>query len=169
MRGDSPPYAVVLRELLKVSPSTRLVIVTKLRCRLSNDEWWRLLGLVWYSCNAIADARLKLTRELREANAEDRRLMMSGPSAAAWDALPPEFTVYRGCSAANRPGLSWSTSREVAEAYAVQAASQGAGMAPLVLTGTVLKPYCVLMLDRGEAEAVSWNVWRVRQGALTGL
>lgn len=161
MVRDSLTYADVFRALQRDTPAARLVTMMKLRHRLSEAKWWPLLGLVWYSCDSIHKARSTLTAELREAAPEDLRRMMSAPSAAAWDALPPELTVYRGCSSLNRPGLSWSTSRAVAQAYAHHHA--GPGGVPVLMTGVVLMPYCVLMLDRGEDEVVAWNVWRVGQ------
>ncbi|RZK99791.1 MAG: hypothetical protein EOP36_18075 [Rubrivivax sp.] len=163
---DAMTYADVLVGLQEDAPEDRLALLLKLRCRLSKDEWWPLLGLVWYACNRIGDTRLKLKTALREAEPEDLRMMMSAPSAAAWDALPPEFTVYRGCSAVTRPGLSWSMSRAVAEAYAHQHLDEDPTGTPLVMTGAVNKRFCVLMLDRGEAEVVAWEVWRVGQEVL---
>lgn len=164
--GDAVTYADILAALQRDPPETRLSTVLKLRCRIGNAEWWPLLGLVWYSCTDIAGARKKLTAELKQATPEDLRMMMSAPSAAAWDALPPEFTVYRGCDEGNRPGLSWTTCREVATAYALSPRLLRPGRVPLLLTGSVNKRFCVLMVDRGEAEVVAWVAWRVGQEAL---
>lgn len=163
MLRDALTYADVLAALQKDAPQARLGTLIKLRCRLSDAEWWPLLGLVWYACNHIADARRVLTPELKAAPAEHLRMMMSGQSASAWDALPMQFTVYRGCYAYNRTGLSWSTSRVVAEAFALEPRVRDPVEAPLVLTGSVQKQHCVLMLDRGEAEVVAWQVMRVGQ------
>jgi hypothetical protein len=166
MVSDRLTYADVFRALQRDTPAARLVTMMKLRHRLSDAEWWPLLGLVWYASDSIHKARSQLTAELRGAAPEQVRMMMSGPSAAAWDALPPELTVYRGCTALNRPGLSWSRSRGVAEAFAHRHA--GSTEIPTLMTGVVLRPYCVLMLDRGEEEVVSWNVWRVGQVPMAG-
>jgi hypothetical protein len=167
MVSDRLTYADVFRALQRDTPAARLVTMMKLRHRLSDAEWWPLLGLVWYASDSIHKARSQLTAELRGAAPEQVRLMMSALSAAAWDALPPEFTVYRGCLSHNRPGLSWTMSRDIAEVFASQHCHRAAMNTPLVMSGAVQKRDCVLMLDRGEEEVVAWKVWRVSEHPVT--
>lgn len=137
---------------------TRLTTVMRYRRNLPDAEWWRLLGSAWPSCDNIAVYRAELTAELRRASPNDLQCMMPDEARAAWERLPDEFTVYRGCYRHNKRGLSWSTDRDVAVAFPLLNRYRHPTAAPLVLKATAKKSHCVLLTDRSESEVVAWKL-----------
>src|SRR5271170_6822626 len=59
------------------------------------DEWERILGEKWTSCDRIRTSLTNLRRCLGTRG--PKRTMMTPEENAAYDALPDTVTVYRGC------------------------------------------------------------------------
>lgn len=78
--------------------------------------FWRVVAKCWSGCDAIPHG------EFAEAFARHRAAWspdcMAPADRAAWDALPPLATIYRGQDGAACPGLSWTLRRDVAEGFA---------------------------------------------------
>jgi hypothetical protein len=105
---------------------------------------WAALKAEWSSFDAINhDAFGRLMRELRPAWTPD----------AAWLALPPRMTVWRGQDWYHRPTLAWTTDRAVAERFAYGLRFRNAN--PALLEATIRREaVAMLLLDREEAEVV---------------
>lgn len=84
--------------------------------------------------------------------------MMCAEERAALAALPECITVYRGCYAVNRAGLSWTTDRALAAGFPALARYRRRVERPLLRTGIVRRDRAVLKLDREEQEVVAHYV-----------
>jgi hypothetical protein len=138
---------------------SRLGQVFDMVWHMSVDDWWTLLGRHWSGCDNIAEYRLLIARELRAASRARLNLMMTDDERKAHAALPQMLTVYRGCYAENKNGLSWTLNRGIAERI-VTLNRYRRPAPPLLLTGRVNKADCVLKTDREEEEIISAVVRR---------
>lgn len=137
---------------------------------VSRADWFRLLGSEWSICDSIWSARGVIRSDLREASREQLDLMMTDEERAALAQLPERFTVYRGCYAINRAGLSWSTDRKVAESFpSLRRYNRhlAYGELPILRIGTVRRDRVVLKLDRNEQEIIAHHVSNIREEPLS--
>lgn len=120
------------------------------------SSWLVLLGKVWTGCDNIGLYRsdlVEVLKEWHEAPTTTLPKLMSRKEKAAFDALPDQVTIYRGCGPRNRDGLSWSISREVAMKFPFT--NRYETEEPILLTATVSKcRIAALKLDRNEQEAI---------------
>lgn len=144
-----------------------LGMLLQLRRQMSVPDWWRLLGEWWSSCDNIFAHKDRLRAYLLKANGSNLRAMMSSHERRAVGYLPPVVTVYRGCYAVNRDGLSWTLSREVAVRFPTQNRYRRTGDVPLLLTGAVERQRLVLKLDRKEREAICASVQVTDEQSIT--
>ena len=162
--ADGATFATAHKFLTSWADSySRLPMLLHLRRYMSAPDWWRLLGVCWTTCDNIATHKERLRAYLLKANERNLRAMMRTHEARAVSYLPPVITVYRGCYAVNRSGLSWTLSRDVAAQFPSFMRYRRDGDAPLLLTGTVPRSRVVLKLDRKEREAVCAAVTVTRE------
>ena len=143
-------------ENLRLSGShTRIPAILDLFGLVDIDEWYRLLGENWSSCDYVSlhgralKARLGVVGPLRA--------MMTPEENAAYDALPNVVTIYRGCDGF-RPirGMSWSLDWDIANLFPFLQRYE-AGF-PMVRTATVKKNRILaLKLGNGESEIITFS------------
>jgi hypothetical protein len=126
--------------------------------RLTRRDAFALLGSEWADCGALWRWRAELRAELLAASRAELDAMMEPAEVAALALLPDMITVYRGCYRRNRPGLSWSVDRSVAERFPHSVRYHRPGHTPLLRTGVVARSRAVLKLDGGEAGIISGAV-----------
>jgi hypothetical protein len=126
--------------------------------RTSRADTFRLLGSELNACDVISRWRGPIRALLRTASREELDLMMTPEERAELAAMPEHFTVYRGCYAINRAGLSWTTHREIAEGWTLLGRFHRPGEQPLLRIGTVSRGRAVLKLDRHEQEIIAHYV-----------
>lgn len=88
--------------------------------RLTDPEYWKLLGRLWVGSENIWQnlERWKGLLTCGGRNLKLRPLMMDRRERQIWRELPEFMTVYRGCKKHNREGLSWTLDRGQAEWFA---------------------------------------------------
>lgn len=124
---------------------------------LSADDWLHLLGEWWECCDNIG----QYLDEVRDSVTYHDALtsihqMMNNEERNAFDALPDELTIYRGCYEINKWGASWSLNREVAEKFPHLTRYSSEGR-PLLIKATIPKSrIAALKLGRGEEEIVTF-------------
>jgi len=123
---SSSPAIERARDILRYCDSySRMPKLIELAWPLGGDlkdrEWLTLLGEEWSSCDNISllvddlwDTPFGL---LAEFPTEYRHWMMTAEERTALELLPETVTIYRGCYANNKRGLSWSLSRATAERF----------------------------------------------------
>lgn len=118
------------------------------------NQWFRLLGQEWSSCDNLWEWSDVLRWKLQIANRRQLNLMMTPEDRAQLQALPETLTVWRGCHEVNVNGLSWSLDRSVAERFPTLYRYRH-NSPPVLLKGSVEKRHAVLLTDRNESEIVS--------------
>lgn len=131
--------------------------------KLDRLEWFRLLGEWWTMCDNISSERSFLRRILSRASREELDAMMTTQERAVLASMPQRFSVYRGCYQVNRPGLSWTTERAVAERFPKMARYRRPGERSILRLGVVLRDRVVLKLDRREQEIIAPYVRMVEE------
>jgi hypothetical protein len=120
-------------------------------------ECFALLGSEWSACDNIASHARELRALLRRARREELNQMMDASERAVWDSLPETLTVYRGCYAFNKKGLSWTLDRNTAERF-LSLIRYWQSHQPLLLTGVAKKSIAVYKADRNEQEIIAYGV-----------
>lgn len=139
----------------------RLGMVIEVAWRMEVGDWMTLLGEEWTTCDNIGlsiddlpDTPFGDTRGEPELW---RNRIMNAEERTAFDALPGQLTVYRGCYRNNKWGLSWSLDREQAARFPFLHRYQQADQA-LLVRATISKPDVVALKgDRGETELICWR------------
>lgn len=158
------------RYTLMCSSFNRLETIIDLDGRLEWEDWLALLGEEWQSCDNIAQYADHLMTDTPFADVVEvpslGRWMMTPEECAALAALPDTVTVYRGCYARNKRGLSWSIDRSVAERFPFIHRYRQAGQA-LLVRGEVQREHVIAVkLDRQEHELII-APWRVKIRAIS--
>lgn len=139
----------------------RLGLVIEVAWQLEPADWFTLLGEEWSVCDNIG---LSID-DLRETPFGDtehdpgfwRDEMMNVVERAAFEALPDQITVYRGCYRNNKWGLSWSLERELAAGYPFLHRYRQDDQALLVKATVPKSDVVALKGDRGESEIICWR------------
>jgi hypothetical protein len=141
----------------------RFEALTLIEPRIDDDDLARLLVWTYVDSENLWQASRQLPRLLRRAQGRHEALM-SPDDRAAYDALPGEFTVYRGAGLHNRSSYSWTLSRARAGFFARRAALlDDDETAAVILEGRVERRSVVFFTNRrGEAEVVVRTPRRVR-------
>ena len=86
---------------------------------MTDEEYWSNLSSIWVDSESIGMEPDRWL-ELLQSNRGSREFFMNEDERAELDKLPNKFTVYRGYSGgdAEEFGMSWSTSKDVAEWFA---------------------------------------------------
>lgn len=137
---------------------TRLPTLLERGALLSDRDFFALLGDWWDMCDNVAE----YSDELADAIGSRRPVdvgatifeMMNEVETATFNSLPPEVTIYRGCYAHNKYGLSWSTERAVAERFPFLHRYRHPGR-PLLVKAVVRRERITAMkLGRDESEII---------------
>lgn len=148
------------REALRLCNSfNRLPTLINIAGRMEWWGWLRLLGEEWSVCDNIGKNADRLLDETPFADLAERpqgrELLMDADEQAALAALPDEVTVFRGCYASNKWGLSWSLDRDLAAKFPTLNRYTQDGQAFLVKARVRKADIIALKLDRGEAEIIA--------------
>ena len=134
---------------------SRMGMVLSLQERMRGDEWLRLLGDNWTTCDNIADHFDELFGAIESWGCPIEE-MMTTEEKKAYDVLPDTITVYRGCGEHNTAGFSWSLDAAVARRFPLLNRYRVAK--PILVTATVSKNFIVAVkLDRSEHEVITYN------------
>lgn len=139
----------------------RLPTLIRLAELMETTEWLTLFGEEWQSCDNIGAFADELIFETPLRDAIDdpslRQHLMDFTEQLALENLPEEFTIWRGCYASNKWGLSWSLDREVAAMFPTLHRYRQQGQPLLVKARIRKRDVLALKLDRGEAEVIAWR------------
>jgi len=135
----------------------------KIGC-ITEGEWLSLLGRHWIEFDNI---HLYLDDLLDEESSPlysfvDYRglpvhAMMDDDEQAAYEALPDEITVYRGCYKGNIQGLSWTLDAEVAKKFPSLVRYRQKGQPLLVKAMTKKKDIIAVKSGRKESEIITYK------------
>lgn len=99
-----------------------------------------------------ADDLLWIFREWLDAPETIIPELMDAEERATYDALPEEFTVYRGCGPISKGGFSWSLDRDAAARFPFLA--RHPTDCPMLLTAKVSKSRVAAVKLRGREQEV---------------
>jgi len=135
----------------------RLPTLLEMAWRLNGTDWLKLLGREWTTCDNVGIYIEKLWDTPFGHCFGDGPIleMMDVEDLAAYEALPEVVTVYRGCYAANKWGLSWSLSRDVAAKFITLNKYRQQGQPLLVKALAKKKDIAAVKLDREEMEIIT--------------
>lgn len=150
------------REHLRFADSySRLGMMIEVSWAMEESDWMTLLGELWTVCDNIGlmfddllDTPFADTQEEPELWREQ---MMNSEERAAFEALPDQITVYRGCYQNNKWGLSWSLDREQAARFPFLHRYEQEDQALLVRATVSKSEVVALKVDRGETEVICWR------------
>ena len=151
------------REAIRMCNSfNRLPSIIGLSWRMEAQDWLRLLGEQWSVCDNIGSYHDELHDTPFEyilcdaaKHSDVRSAFMNDAERAALAQLPEIVTVYRGCYAHNKRGLSWSIDQATAEVFPTLHRYSSEGQALLIRATVRRADIAGLKLDRGEAEVVA--------------
>lgn len=136
--------------------SQRMDPLMHLLGQMDFGDWLQLLGDLWCNCDNVGLYKDDLDKILKEWLDDPLTVipeLMSATEKDAFNALPDEIKIYRGCGPKNKAGMSWSLKREVAVRFPFNIrywAHQ-----PLLLTATIRKERAAaLKLERNEHEII---------------
>lgn len=133
---------------------TRLGATLSWKNRLSHEDWCRLVGEAWSTCDNIRQYRLDLRRELGTDG--PIREMMTPEKNAYYDALPELVICHRGCDSSGTTGASWSLDWDVANSFPFM--NRYRVPSPVVVTAKVKRSRILAVkLDRDEAEIITFS------------
>lgn len=150
------------REYVKFANSyNRLGMMIEVAWRMEPSDWFTLLGEEWSTCDnigvSIDDLLDTPFGDTRHEPGLGRDEMMNDRERAAYNALPDELTIYRGCYPNNKWGLSWSLEREVAAGYPFLHRYRQTDQALLVKATLQKNDVVALKNDRSELEIICWR------------
>jgi hypothetical protein len=123
------------------------------------DDWLTLLGEEWVDCDNVGEHADTLMEETPLGDLRKdpgaRRYLMSSEEFEAFEALPDEIMIYRGCYASNKWGLSWSLEREIAAGFPMLHRYRQEGQPLLVKANARKSEVLALKLGRDEAEIIT--------------
>ena len=138
---------------------TRLPALLEIKGLVDDALWFAALGESWENCDNIGHYFDEITDALfSDMDRKDiQRLMMTPDERKAFDKLPDEFVVYRGCCPRNKWGLSWSMSVDIASKFPALDRYRGEGGALLVKAKAEKKNIFALKMGRNEAEIITYR------------
>lgn len=121
--------------------------------RIKPEDYWALLGDIWQDSENIWQ-NIDTWRLLLRSKKPKRHLFMGEDDQAAFDKLPKQLTVYRGCRRGlNENGMSWTIDRDRAVWFSKRLTKEGDN--PCVLEKTVSKKNVFAYLGgRSESEVI---------------
>jgi hypothetical protein len=123
------------------------------------DDWLTLLGEEWLYFDNVGIHKDRLFDLVSEMVLDIETVipqMMCPKERVAFDALPEQIKIYRGCGPRNMFGFSWSLDREIAAKFPFM--RRYSTDQPRLLTATISKSrVAALKLERGEREVVVFD------------
>jgi hypothetical protein len=157
-----PAHVTVLRERADLASSfSRMGVIADAFADFSinADDWFRVLGEHWSTCDDIAPNTPTLRYVLSLVPRRCLHLAMNSDELAEWERLPRMLTVYRGCyTGRNVTGLSWSLSRDTAARFPFLSRYRQPDGVPILITGRVNKELVIYKGARGEQEIIAPRV-----------
>jgi len=142
----------------------RLRAVLEVEPQMEFRTWLSLLGEVWCDCDNIGihkDSVLQVLNKRLPRPWGPVFELMDAEERLAFEALPDQFTIYRGCGPHNKHGFSWTLSRKVAADFPWN--SRYRTDRPMLLTATINKNRAAaLKLGRDEQEIVMLDLSEIR-------
>lgn len=129
-------------------------------CAVEWNEWLELLGEEWSGSDNIGlhlDALFDTPLSDVLFGANERRFLLTPEESEAWERLPDRVTIYRGCYASNKWGLSWSLDRDLAAKFPTLHRYKQDGQPLLVKAVAEKTKIAAVKLDRGEAEIIAYR------------
>lgn len=152
--GLAISYNEAMNTLLFCDSYTRLGAILDMVGKLAMDEWLKVLGEEWSTCDNIA-AYYSALKKVLPKNGPVRE-MMDDNECLAFSALPETLTVYRGCGPRNRKGASWTLERDVAVKFPFF--SRYEVESPLLISATVEKSNVLAFKQgRNESEIITFS------------
>ena len=134
----------------------KLEALMHLHGQMDFPDWLVLLGDLWSNCDNIGLYSEDLTYIIKEFINEPLTMipeLMSTEEKLAFDLLPKQITIYRGCGPKNKLGMSWSLRREVAERFPFTGRYRADQ--PTLLTAKIGKDrVAALKMERNEQEII---------------
>ena len=130
----------------------RIEYLLKYRDKMGEAKYWPLLRDVWSMVENLWQYKLLLPILFRGRTGPIRE-MFDPEDWVAFDDMPDQITIHRGCGHRNRNGWSWTTDRHKAKWFATRLCEKR----PLLLTATIPKTYAHCYLHaggRGEHEVI---------------
>ncbi|MGE0801578.1 MAG: hypothetical protein AB7G13_22375 [Lautropia sp.] len=160
---DADPSLPMDPDGVGIDSYNRMRVVTRNFWVMPGIEWFEQLGTAWSGCDNIARWRPFLREILREATRAELDAMMTPEERTALAAMPEKIQVWRGCYRINRPGLSWTLSRDIAARFPTLARYCRKDDVPILRLGHVRRDRVVLKLDRNEQEIIAANVFGITE------
>jgi hypothetical protein len=136
--------------------SEKMSAIMYLDWEMRFPDWLTLLGEVWSCCDNIGLYRDDLVSVIKEWLDQPLTIipeLMDPDERTAFEALPDEITIYRGCGPRNKHGLSWTLRRDVAVRFPFS--MRYWSDTPTILTATISKTRAAaLKLERNEEEII---------------
>jgi hypothetical protein len=127
--------------------------------QMKRDDWLTLLGENWSTCDNISEWWDDLLdtqfADLTESPLDFRHHMMTADEGAALKALPENVTIFRGCYADNKRGLSWTLDKATAAKFPTLHRYRQNGQPLLIRACVARDEILALKLDRREAEVIA--------------
>ena len=98
----------------------RLPAALEIEGQMEFRMWLSLLGEIWCTCDNIGIYKDWLLGVFNERLVRLRGTvheLMDAEERLAFEILPDQITIYRGCGPLNKNGFSWSLNREVAAEF----------------------------------------------------
>lgn len=133
----------------------RMTMLKELSSTESIDEsrFWSLFHEMWVDSENLYCEKAWLRTILRGKYGDPRQIM-DEEERAKYESLPEQIVVYRGCTAHNKVGFSWTLNRDKAKWFARRFYIVGKTL-PLLLTATInKKDVAAVILGRDEQEVV---------------
>ena len=154
---DTSPEGTIETIFRYYNSFSRLEAVLNCLDYLDHDDWRKVLGECWDSCDNIRD-HFHVLRRLLGRRGPVLQMMISAEVEAYWS-LPDLVTVYRGCDRSVLTGASWSLDRSVAEGFPF--IPRYRALDPVLVTATVPRHRILaIKLGREEEEIITFNARR---------
>ena len=118
----------------------------------ANEDWFRLLGEWWSSCDGMHRFRYALAKILQGATRRELDAIMDQEEMERFKELPETIRAYRGCDLQDRDGLSFSLSYDMAQSFPFRHRYRTEW--PAVFAADIPKSRAVLKLCREEDEII---------------
>jgi hypothetical protein len=141
-------------------------------CVVEQDDWLKLLGDEWSSSDNIGlhlDSLLDETPLGEVFAGYDKRHLMTDEEWEAFEKLPDAVTVFRGCYANNKWGLSWSLDRAVAEKFPTLHRYRQQGQPLLVKALACKADIAALKIEREEYEVITYRPRHISTSHIRGI
>jgi uncharacterized protein len=150
LRAAGPSFTEVCRFVMLHERPYRFQAFAEIQDRLSDADYWKLLGDVWTDTENLWQNHY-LVRSLLASTRPHRECMMNKDEQRLLASLPEEFTVFRGHQRVNRISYSWSLSYGKAVWFANRWSHKSTG----VVKAQVRKSDAIAVLTgRNEFEVV---------------